>query len=147
MHLTQRVRERSGCERTHDRLRKRAVEREIDLGNAGRRCEAAFIGSVIAAKRANIVQRPHLATHEPIAGNQIRAGGAVRLGLKHGLIEAWGKRIEQVDIAGELAVFLFGDASGHEDPEVPDLVVDRVDDGLPVRADIVDVVVEIENPV
>jgi len=63
--------------------------------------------------------------------NQTRADGAVRLRLEHCLIESRGQCIEQVDIAGEFPVLLFGDASGHKDPEVADLVVDRVDDGLP----------------
>ena len=39
------------------------------------------------------------------------------------------------------------DAGRDEDPEVPDLVVDRVDDGLAMGADFVHVVVEVEDPV
>ena len=145
--MLQRFCDRSGYERAHDRLGKRAVEREVHLGDARGRCEAAFIGSVIAAERANIVESPHLAAHEPIASDQVRAGGAVRLGLEYRLIKPRRQRIDQVDIVGELAVLLFRHASGDKDAEVTDLVVDRVHDGLTVGADVVDVLVEIENPV
>ena len=39
------------------------------------------------------------------------------------------------------------DAGRDEDAEVPDLVVDGVDDGLAVGADVVGVVIEVEDPV
>ena len=44
-------------------------------------------------------------------------------------------------------VLLLGDAAGHEDAEMADGFVDRVDDGLAERADLVDVLIEIEDPV
>ncbi len=147
MQPMQRFRHWPRHERAHERLCKSAIEREVDLGNSRCRREAAFIGSVIAAERANVIEGPHLAAHYPIACNQIRAGGGVRLGFKHRLVKTWRQRIDQVDIVGELAVLLLGYGAGDEDTEVTDLVVDGVDDGLPVGADLIDVVVEIEDPV
>ena len=77
--LMQSFREGRRDERAHGRLCKRAVEREIDVGDASGRGETAFIGSVIAAQRANVIERPRLAAHEPVARDQIRAGDALRL--------------------------------------------------------------------
>src|SRR5215469_14317058 len=142
-----RLRERSGYERAHDRLSKRAVKCEVHLRDPRCSCEAAFIGSIIAAERANIVERARLAAHDPVTSNQIGAGYAVRFGLKHRLIKTGWQRVDQVDIAGELAVLLSGHGSGDKDAEVTNLVVDRVDDGLPVGADLVDIVVEVEDPI
>ena len=44
-------------------------------------------------------------------------------------------------------MLLLGDAAGDEDAEMPDRLVNGVDDGLPVGPDLVDIAVEIENPV
>ena len=44
-------------------------------------------------------------------------------------------------------MFLLGDAAGNEDAEMTDAFVNRVDDRLPVGPDLIDVGVEIENPV
>ena len=43
-------------------------------------------------------------------------------------------------------MLLLGDASGDKDSEMPDGLVNGVDNGLPIRPDLVDIVVEIENP-
>src|SRR5207342_2234005 len=88
-----------------------------------------------------------LAAHDPVAGNEIGAGDAVRLWLKHRLIKTRWQRVDQVDIAGEFPVLLSGHGSGDKDAEVTDLVVDRVDDGLPVGADLVDIFIEVEDPI
>ena len=87
-----------------------------------------------------------LAAHHPVAGREIRIGGVVGLALEHRLVEAGRQHIDQVDVAGELAVLLARDAAGHEDAEMADGLVDRIDDGLAVGADLVDVLVEVENP-
>ena len=123
---------RSGCsccihsasgradERANDRLREGAVEREIDLRHAGGGREAALVGRIVAAERANIVERPRLAAHHPVAGHEIGIGRVLGLGLEHRLVEAGRQRVDQVDVAGELAVLLSGDAAGDEDAEMTD---------------------------
>ena len=84
-------------------------------------------------------------TQSPV--DEVGIGGVLGLALEHRLVETGRQRVDQVDIARELAVLLFRDAAGHEDAEMTDGLVDGVDDGLSVGADLVDVLVEIENPV
>src|SRR5262245_9189033 len=43
-------------------------------------------------------------------------------------------------------MFLLGNTAGNEDAEVADRFMDRIDDRLSIRADVIDAVVEIENP-
>ena len=68
------------------------------------------------------------------------------LRFEDGLVESGRQAFDQVDVAGELAVLFLGHAAGNEDPEMTDGFVDGVDDGLPERPDLVDVVIEVENP-
>ena len=75
---------RSGCsccihsadgrvdQRANHRLRECAIEREIDLGNPGSGREPALVGRIVAAERADVVERPRLAAHHPIAGRRDR---------------------------------------------------------------------------
>ena len=56
----------------HHRLRKGAIEREIDLRHARRRREAALVRRIVAAERADVVERPRLAAHDPVAGRRGR---------------------------------------------------------------------------
>ena len=43
-------------------------------------------------------------------------------------------------------MLFFGNTAGNEDAEMADRLVDRIDDGLPIGADFIDVLVEIDNP-
>ena len=43
-------------------------------------------------------------------------------------------------------MLLARDVPRHEDAEMPDCLVDGVDDRLPMRADVIDVLIEIEDP-
>ena len=56
------------------RLSERAVEREIDLRHARRGGEAALIRRIVAAERADVVERPRLAAHDPVASDEVGAG-------------------------------------------------------------------------
>ena len=130
----------------HQRLHEGAIEREIDLGDARRvakrRSSAASLPP--SARMSSSVRASQRITQSPVT----RSGLAVssRLRLEHRLVEAGRQHVDQIDIAGELAVLLARDAAGDEDAEMTDGLVDRVDDRLAVGADLVDVVVEIENP-
>ena len=84
-------------------------------------------------------------THSPVTRSGLST--ASPFGVEHRLVEAGRQHVDQVDVRGELVVLLPGDAGGDEDAEVADLVVDGVDDGLAVGADVVDAVVEVEDPV
>jgi hypothetical protein len=127
-------------------LGERAVEREVRLGNASSGREPALVGGVVATERADVVQGPRFAPHHPISGREVRVDRIPSLGFEYGLVEPGRQRIDQVDIARELAVLLFCDAAGHEDAEVTDALMHGVDDGLPVGSDFVDVVVQVEDP-
>ena len=54
--------------------------------------------------------------------------------------------VDHVHARDELLVLFRSDLARDEDAEMPDRLVQRVDDGLTVGDDLVDVVVEVENP-
>ena len=66
--------------------------------------------------------------------------------LEHRLVEARRQHVDQVDVARELVVFLARHAGRDEDSEVTHGLVDRVDNGLAKGADVVHVLVEVEDP-
>ena len=140
------LRHRRIGERAHERLGEGTVEREIDLRNSGRGSKAAIVRRIVSAERADVVERPFLAAHDPVAARQIRVHRIGALALEGRLIEAGRQHVDQVDVVGELAVLLAGDPARNKDAEVADLLVHRIDDGLAVRADVVDAVVEVEDP-
>ena len=110
MQLLHQLRRRRIHERTNDRLCKRPVKREIGLGYARGGGEAALVGCVIAAERANVVERAFLASHHPVSQREIRVGGVGGLVLEHAFVEPRRQRIDQVDVAREFAVFFPRDA-------------------------------------
>src|SRR5579872_6848691 len=63
------------------------------------------------------------------------------------LIETGRQHIDQVDVAGKFVVLLLGDPAGYENSKVPDALMHGVHDGLAERPDLIDIVVEVENPV
>src|SRR5258708_7172473 len=105
------------------RLYKGSVEREIDLGNAGCGREAAIVFRIIPAHRQDIIKRPRLAAHDPIADAKVAVGRVLRYLLESRLVETWRQRVDQVDIARELAVLFPGYARRDEDSEMADAVV------------------------
>ena len=110
-------RQRRVDERANHGLRKRAIEREIGLRYAGGGREPALIGRIVAAERSNVVERPGLAPHHPIAGGEIGVGRVPGLALEHRLVETGRQGVDQVDIARELAVLLLCNAAGNEDAQ------------------------------
>jgi hypothetical protein len=109
-------------------------------------CDTRSAADIVAAERADVIERPLLATHHPIAVHKVGIGGVGALLLEHGFVEAGRQRIDEVYIAGEFAVLLARHARGYEDAEMADRLVDGIDDGLTVGAHFLDVVVKIENP-
>ena len=87
-----------------------------------------------------------LAAHDPLAGDEVGARRILALRLEHRLVEARRQHIDQVDVVGELAVLLARHPGRHEDSEMAGGLVNGVDDRLAVSADVVDVVIEVENP-
>ena len=130
-------------ERPDPGLQERAVQSEIDLGDPRDRRELPFVLEVVAPERPDGVEVAPLGSHEVVAGDEI-GGRIVRvLRRHHCLVEAGREHVDQVDVAGELIMLLLRHRAGDEDAEMADRFMDGVDDGLSVRADIVEAVVEV----
>src|SRR5262245_11624435 len=84
----------------------------------------SLVRRVVAAECADIIECPGLASHHPFARGEIRAGGVLGLGLEHRLVETGRQGVDEIDIAGELAVLFLRDATGDEDAEMADLLMD-----------------------
>ena len=132
--------------RTNPWLHEIPVIGEIDLGYPRGGRKPPFILGRVAAHRPDIVQGALFAAHDPLSTRKLRIGGIGGFGFEGCLVKPGRQHVDQVDVAGEFAVLLLGDAAGDEDSEMPDRFVNGVDDGLPVRPDLVDIAVEIENP-
>src|SRR5262245_45844183 len=141
MHAMEKIRALRRYRGADKRLRKGPIQRKIDFRYAGRRCEAALIGRVIAAKRADVLERPCLAPHHPIPGHQVGIRRVAGLVLEHGLVQARRKAVDKVDVARKLTVLLLRNAAGNKDAQVPDRLMNGVDDCLPVGSYLVDVLV------
>ena len=90
----------------HEGLHIGAVEREIGLRHPRRGRKAPLVLGVVAAERANVVERARLAAHHPVAGDEIGTGHVVRALGEGRLVKPGRQRIDQVDIVGEFAVLL-----------------------------------------
>src|SRR5215472_14655781 len=106
------------------RARKRLVKCEVDLRDAGGSCEPPLVGRIIRSECADVVEGPRLESHDPIAGHEIWIGGIKRLVVENRFIKSRRKRVNEVDVAGELAVLLLGDASRDEDAKMTDRLMD-----------------------
>ena len=143
--LLHRLRHRRTGERAHDRLGEGAVEREIDLRNPGGGRKTTLVRRIIAAEGANVVERSFLAAHDPVAARQVGVDRISALAFEGRFIEARRQYVDQVDVVGELGVFLASDATRDKDTEVADFLVNRVDDRLVVSAYVIHAVVEVER--
>src|SRR5262249_53203992 len=128
------------------RLRESAIESEIDLRHLCRSREAPFIRGVVAPERPNVIEGPRLAAHHPIPAGEIGIDRIFSLRLEDRFVEAGRQHIAEIDIAREFAVLLAGHSGRNEDSQVPYRLMDRIDDRLSVRSDLVDILVEVENP-
>src|SRR5262249_16211136 len=87
-------------------MMERGVESKVCLGYLGDGREAAIICCVVSTQFANVFERSRLAAHHPVAGYEIRIGRAVNLALQYRFVETGRKRIDEINIARELAVLL-----------------------------------------
>src|SRR3974390_816690 len=146
MELTKPFCRRLRNEGTHHRLRESPVEPEIDLRNARGSREAALVGRIVDAECAEILKRPLVAPHHPFSSHETGMCRVTRLLFEDRFVKTWRQDVDQVDVVGEFTVLLARYLARYEHAEVTDRIVNRVHDGLPVLADIIDVLVEIENP-
>src|SRR5215468_4262148 len=123
-----------------------AVERKIVLGNSCRGRKPPLVRRIIAAECSNIVQSPPLASHDPIARNEIGAYGGSRLRLEHGFIKARRQRINEVNVAGKFSMLFPRHAARDKYSKMADRFVDRVHDCLTVFDDVLDIIIDVKNP-
>src|SRR5208283_524935 len=129
------------------RFDKSPIEAEIDLGDPRDRGETLLVVSTIDAEGAYVVERPGFQTEEILAVDELVVLGLVGDLGDGRLVKPWRHGVDHVHARDELLVLFQSDLARDEDAEMPDRVVQRVDDGLTVGHDLVDVVVEVENPV
>ena len=131
----------------HEGLQKGAIEAEIDLGHPGDRREALFVLGAVDAEGADVVERSRLEAEEILAVDEVAVRRVLADVADDGLVKARRGRLDHLHARDELAVLLRRDLAGDEDAEMPDAVMQRIDDRLPVGDDLAHVVVEVEDPV
>src|SRR5271165_4309039 len=122
--------------RSYPGLDEGLVEAAVDLGDPRNRCEASVAFDV---RRYNLVDIEQTAPCEPqdvVAKNQIRVERLGPLLAQLSLVDSGWKTIKKVDVGLELPMFLLPDTARHENPEVPNGVMERVDDSLVVRENV-----------
>jgi hypothetical protein len=131
MHRLQRLGDGGRDHGAHPGLHEGAVEREVDLGEPRRGREAPLVLRSLppSARMSSSVRGSHRITQSPVTRS-----GLSRLAarLQDRLVEPGRQDVDEVDVGGELVVLLPRDAGRDEDAEMPDRLVHRVDDGLPV---------------
>jgi len=115
-----------------------SVSRKIDFGHAFGGLERRS-SSTDCRHGPDVVERPRLAAHYPLADGEVGVRGLGPLCFERRFIETGRQHVDQIDIAGEFRVFLLGDAAGNENAENGRRSRNRVDDGLSVCPDLVDV--------
>src|SRR5262249_1085872 len=110
------------------------------------RRETSLVRSIVAAERPNIIERPRLAAHHPVPGDEVWTRRVLHLRFEYRLIEAGRQNVDKIDIAREFPVLLASHAGRNEDSQMTHLVMDRVDDRLSMGADLIDILIEVENP-
>src|SRR5262249_47423007 len=131
---------------THQRLREGAIKREISLRHFCSSRETPFIRGIVAPERPNVIERPRLAAHHPVPAREVGIDGIFSLCLEDRFVKAGRQHIDEIDVAREFAVLLAGHSGRNEDSQMAYRLMDRVDDRLSVRSDLVYILVEVENP-
>src|SRR5262245_58297556 len=137
----------SACQGAHCRLRKGMVKGKIHLGYSGCGRKAPIVRRVISAQPANVVECSFFAAHHPFTGDEIGASGVLAFAFKRCVVETGRKCVDEVNIARELAMFLASHTRGNKDAQMANALMDRVDNGLSIGSDLVNILIQIEDPV
>ncbi|MPL74766.1 hypothetical protein SDC9_20583 [bioreactor metagenome] len=130
----------------HPMLRKVAVKPEVDLGQPRHGRETAVACGIVGDDLADVVEAAPLDRHDVIALGQLVPRLVCSLVADDGLIDPRRQQVDQLDVAGELAVLLAPHGGGDEDAEMADAFVHRVDDGLVVRQDLSVIGIHVSDP-
>jgi len=118
--------------------RQQPIQIVVGFGNLGHDAEILFIlYSVVVGGDVG-----HRARFEPAL-----EFAACDIAVDDHFVEAGRQAINHVEITDDFAVFLFGDGAGDKDSEVADLLVNDVNDDLPVPPDVLHGAVYAGNPI
>src|SRR5689334_6859897 len=79
-------------------LNERAVEAEVDLGDARDGRELSIVVGVVGAERANIVESSRLEANEVTTFDQVGVAATFFLRRQNGFIEAGGQHVDEINI-------------------------------------------------
>ena len=132
--------------RTAGRI-KSAVHALSDFGNPGGRRECKVVLGAIAADLTDVVEFAGLETEQVAALHQLGIFDSFVDAGNHRLVKPGRHQIDHVHGIGKFLVLLRRHFAGDEDAEVPNALMQAIDDRLAGVDDLVLVIVEIENPV
>ena len=130
MHTTQKFCTFFVSKGANNRLRRGAVKAMNCLRQTAHSRKAALFVEGVPAHGANVLQAAALETGNEISGHQPDIGGIGGFLLNDGFVEAGGKTIDEINVGGELLMFLSGDTARHEDSQMPDCFMNTIDDRL-----------------
>src|SRR5208282_499870 len=123
------------------------IEPQVHFRDRANGRKAPRVRCIVAAQRANVAQRTRLQA-EPVTAVPDRLVVDIIARLRyHRLIKPGWQQVDHVHEADKLLVLLRGHLAGDEDAEMPDALVQRIDDRLTVYSYFVLVIVKIEDPV
>ncbi len=131
------------AERLDERLREEFVRALVELGNGGDCLERLLVGAFQAIQPRDDVLEP---VFEKIDFVRDLAVTSLRLSNTHS-VKAGRQRLDRLQHLDDLRVLLLRHLAGHEDAEVPDVLVQKSDDHLSARLDLLGRAVDVGHPV
>ena len=129
-----------------ERLEQGAIQAEVDFRDSPGGGETSLVFQAGLNDGPNVVQSARFEARDPVPDDQIGVGGVGGLGGQHRFVQTRRQHVDQVDVGGELLMFLLGHPTGDEDTQMADAFVDGVNNGLTAGAQIVVLRIEIDNP-
>ena len=133
--------------RAHCRPHQSAVHALGDFRNAGGRSEGKVVLGAIAADLTNVVEFAGLETEQVVALHQLGIFDRFVDTRDHRLVKPGRHQIDHVHRIGKFLVLLRRHLSRDEDAEMPNALMQAIDDRLAGFDDLVLVIIEVENPV
>ena len=146
MQVAQRLGDWLGHPGSDPRAHERAVPALGDLRDARHRRERPLVLARVL-QHPDVIQRAPLEADQVAPGHELGVGCPRLLVLDHHLPEAGRQRLDDVERLHDLGVLTLGDPARHEDAEVPDVVVQDVDDRLLAGQELPVARVAVEDPV
>ena len=145
MHFADRLGHWLRRHRANRRLGEGPIEAEIDLGDPRNRGEALLVFRTVDAEGADVVERALLEPEKVLAVDELAVLGIFSDVCDESPHKSQAASPRSCPCRRRLRYSF--EAMPETYPQVPDAMVQRVDDRLTVGDDLVDAVVEVENPV